>query len=202
VRARGFTAPAAGKTGTSHDAWFAGYTSNLLCIVWVGYDDYSDLKLSGANTAAPVWAEFMKRAVGLPAYHDAKDFSQPSGVVDVSLDKASNLLSTSACPDVYSAAFIEGTEPTQNCESGKPNMFQRVFGIGNNSAPPAIINGPANVIPPGQRPAPGTNAGVNQQPNGQPQPEQKKGFWGKVLGVFKADEKKPGEQKSEPPKPH
>ena len=45
VRGRGFTAPAAGKTGTSHDGWFAGYTTNLLCIVWVGYDDYSDLRL-------------------------------------------------------------------------------------------------------------------------------------------------------------
>ena len=56
----GSRAPAAGKTGTSHDGWFAGYTSNLLCIVWVGFDDYSDLRLSGADTAAPIWAEFMK----------------------------------------------------------------------------------------------------------------------------------------------
>ncbi|HZU22972.1 MAG TPA: PBP1A family penicillin-binding protein, partial [Terriglobales bacterium] len=54
VRLRGFTLPAAGKTGSSHDGWFAGYTSNLLCIVWVGYDDYSDLRLSGAQTAAPI----------------------------------------------------------------------------------------------------------------------------------------------------
>src|ERR1022692_1553198 len=54
VRSRGFTAPAAGKTGSSHDGWFAGYTSNLLCIVWVGYDDYSDIRLSGAQTAAPI----------------------------------------------------------------------------------------------------------------------------------------------------
>src|SRR5205823_6174753 len=62
----GFQAPAAGKTGSSHDGWFAGYTSNLLCIVWVGYDDYSDIRLSGAQTAAPVWAAFIKKAVALP----------------------------------------------------------------------------------------------------------------------------------------
>src|SRR5207302_1060090 len=49
VRGHGFTAPAAGKTGTSHDAWFAGYTSNLLCIVWVGNDDYTDIKIEGAH---------------------------------------------------------------------------------------------------------------------------------------------------------
>src|SRR6202030_3257345 len=62
VRLRGFTAPAAGKTGSSHDGWFAGYTSNLLCIVWVGYDDYSDLRLAGGVTAAPIWTEFMEKA--------------------------------------------------------------------------------------------------------------------------------------------
>ena len=44
-----FNSPAAGKTGSSHDAWFAGYTSNLLCIVWVGNDDYTDIKIEGAR---------------------------------------------------------------------------------------------------------------------------------------------------------
>jgi penicillin-binding protein 1B len=66
ARRRGFMEPAAGKTGTSHDAWFAGFTTNLICIVWVGNDDYTDVKLSGALAAAPIWAEFMKRAVLLP----------------------------------------------------------------------------------------------------------------------------------------
>jgi membrane peptidoglycan carboxypeptidase len=101
VRLRGFTPPAAGKTGSSHDGWFAGYTSNLLCIVWVGYDDYSDLRLSGAMTAAPIWAEFMKKAALLPQYADMKGFSQPTGVVDVQLDKATNRLATPTCPDDY-----------------------------------------------------------------------------------------------------
>src|SRR6202142_988227 len=90
VRGRGFTLPAAAKTGTSHDGWFAGYTSNLLCIVWVGFDDYSDLRLSGAQTAAPIWTEFMKKAAALPGYADMRPFSQPTGVVDVQLDKTTN----------------------------------------------------------------------------------------------------------------
>src|SRR5579859_2849505 len=81
VRGHGFQAPAAGKTGSSHDGWFAGYTTNLLCIVWVGYDDYSDLRLAGAVTAGPIWAEFMKKAAALPQYSNMKPFSQPSGVV-------------------------------------------------------------------------------------------------------------------------
>src|SRR6202040_2552042 len=90
VRARGFNQPAAGKTGSSHDGWFAGYTSNLLCVVWVGFDDFSDLRLSGALSAAPIWTEFMKKAAALPAYSDMKGFTQPSGVVDVQLDKTTN----------------------------------------------------------------------------------------------------------------
>ena len=80
VRNMGFTAPAAGKTGTSHDAWFAGFTSNLLCIVWVGNDDYTDVKIEGAHAAAPIWAAFMKQAVQLPQYSDTNDFTPPEGV--------------------------------------------------------------------------------------------------------------------------
>ena len=79
VRAMGFRAPAAGKTGTEHDAWFAGYTSNLLCIVWVGNDDYSDIKIEGAHAAAPIWADFMKRAVAAAAILRHKGLRAASG---------------------------------------------------------------------------------------------------------------------------
>ena len=118
VRLRGFTLPAAGKTGSSHDGWFAGYTSNLLCVVWVGYDDYSELRLTGALTAAPIWTDFMKKASALPQYANMKEFQQPSGVVDVELDKATNRLATQNCPDDYSSAFIAGTEPRETCDTG------------------------------------------------------------------------------------
>lgn len=115
VRALGFTGPAAGKTGTSHDGWFAGYTNNVLCIVWVGFDDYTDLGLEGAHSAAPIWAAFMKKVSTLPQYKDSKPFTPPPGVVLVNLDKATNLISNSTCPDSYEAAFIEGTEPKETC---------------------------------------------------------------------------------------
>jgi penicillin-binding protein 1B len=130
--AYGFKAPAAGKTGTSHDAWFAGYTSNLLCIVWVGNDDYTDIKIEGARAAEPVWAEFMKKAVELPQYSDTKPFTPPDGVQLVNLDKTTNLLADSACPDDYSAAFLDGTAPTNTCDHppDNRNIFQKIFGIG------------------------------------------------------------------------
>ena len=73
VRARyNLTIPMAGKTGTSHDGWFAGYTSELLCVVWVGFDDNRELNLEGAHSAAPIWAEFMKRALEFREYRDVQ----------------------------------------------------------------------------------------------------------------------------------
>jgi penicillin-binding protein 1B len=132
VRNMGFTAPAAGKTGTDHDAWFAGFTSNLLCIVWVGNDDYTDIKLQGAQAAAPIWADFMKKAVLLPQYSDTHDFSPPQGVEIVRIDKDSELLSDETCPVAFDAAFLDGTAPTDTCDhtSEHRNILQKIFGLG------------------------------------------------------------------------
>ena len=131
VRSMGFSAPAAGKTGTSHDAWFAGFTSNLLCIVWVGNDDYTDIKIEGAHAAAPIWAEFMKRAVQLPQYSDTNGFAVPDGVDVVSIDGESSLLSDDTCPNGFEAAFLEGTAPVASCDhptADHKNILQKIFG--------------------------------------------------------------------------
>ena len=183
VRARGFTPPAAGKTGTSHDAWFAGYTSNLLCIVWVGNDDYTDIKLAGGAAAAPIWAEFMKRAVQLPQYANTKDFTAPSGVVTVQLDKVTNRLATPTCPQDYTVAFIAGTEPKETCEQGfgdHRNVFSKILGIGSPqvAAPPPSTNGPVQSTagtPAGQVTTVG-EAGEEQKA------KKKKGFFSRLFG--------------------
>jgi penicillin-binding protein 1B len=179
VRARKFTAPAAGKTGTSHDGWFAGFTSNLLCIVWVGYDDYSDIHLSGAVLALPIWTEFMKRAVELPNYSDVKPFTPPQGVVELTRDKNTNQIATPACPDDYTTAFIDGTQPTQTCEqTAHGNVFQRIFGITPQPTPTPAASNMGNAASAPAQPA------ANQQNAGQtPEPEKKKkGFWGRLFG--------------------
>jgi penicillin-binding protein 1B len=197
VRQYGFTAPAAGKTGTSRDGWFAAYTSNLICVVWVGFDDYSDLKLSGASSAAPIWAEFMKRAQKIPQFSNMEEFQQPAGVVDVKIDKISNRLSTPACPDAYSVAFIAGTEPQDTCENDHRNIFQRIFGLGTPPpvAPPGS-NGTVAASVPGAVAQPNAQQGQpNQQQN--PQEKKKKGFFGKLAGVFGGGDK---DEKQEPPK--
>ena len=193
VRARGFQAPAAGKTGTSHDAWFAGYTSNLICIIWVGNDDYSDIKLQGTHAAAPIWAEFMKRAIQLPQYSDTRDFSVPQGVNLVKLDKATNLLADPTCPQDYYAAFLDGTAPTNTCShpfDDKRNFFQKIFGLGGDK-PQTLpqTTGPV-VAPPPQQPsgAPGTQAAINQ-PDEQQEKPKKRGFFGRLFGGGKDKQK-------------
>ncbi len=117
VRAAGFQADAAGKTGTTNDlrdAWFAGFTPDLLCVVWVGLDDNTPLGLSGARAALPIWIQFMKGALaGVPS----RAFPAPSeNVVFMDIDKETGLLAGPGCPKVFSEAFVAGTEPREPCQ--------------------------------------------------------------------------------------
>jgi penicillin-binding protein 1B len=198
VHQRGFTAPAAGKTGTSHDAWFAGYTSNLLCVVWVGYDDYSDLKQEGNRTAAPIWTEFMKRAIQLPAYRNVRPFTPPDGVVNLNLDKLTNRIATATCPDDYNAAFILGTEPQETCDqtsADQRGFFSKLFGLGPKPLPPPAVS---NINQQQQRQQPAQNVQTNQpeDPN-----QKKKGFFGKIFGAFKDDKNKNKDSEKQNPPP-
>jgi penicillin-binding protein 1B len=202
VRGMGFRAPAAGKTGTSHDAWFAGFTSNLLCVVWVGNDDYTDIKIEGAKAAAPVWADFMKRAVLLPQYSDTKEFVPPEGLVQVKLDKATNLIADASCPDDYTATFLDGTQPTDTCDHAngdQRNLFQRIFGLGEKPGNPGPVPGtaaPAAAPIAGTATAPGTAAPATTTPPpaGQTvmqqeyEKEKKRGFFSRIFGGKKKQE--------------
>jgi penicillin-binding protein 1B len=120
VRSKGFSLPAAGKTGTSRDGWFAGFTSELLCVVWVGFDDNRDLNLEGARSALPIWAEFMKRASQLPPYRAAHEFQAPEGVRSVQVCSESGELAGFECPNVRTEVFVAGTEPTAECNIHNP----------------------------------------------------------------------------------
>ena len=208
ARQHGFTAPAAAKTGTSRDAWFAGFTSNLLCVVWIGNDDYSDLKLEGGKAAGPVWADFMKHAVQLPQYSDTKQFVAPQGVSTVRLDKVTNLLADAACPQDYDAVFLDGTAPAQTCDQAagdQRNLFQKLFGIGEKTtvAPAPVANGmPA--MPP--QPTGSQAAAASTQPGPAPPPpdqqqKKKRGFFGRLFGS-KNDNDKQQQQQPDSSQPH
>ena len=210
ARAHGFTAPAAGKTGTSHDAWFAGYTSNLICIIWVGNDDYTDIstgltrKLQGADAAAPIWAEFMKRVIQLPQYSDVKSFIPPEGVTIAHIDKTSNLLVDSTCPgNSFYVAFLDGTAPTNTCSQmgeNPQNFIQKIFGIGGGNSSSSPQPAPQTSAPKYNPPPtpyntpPDGNAPDTTQPPTQP---KKKNFLQKIFGGGKDKDKQ--QQPTPPP---
>jgi membrane carboxypeptidase/penicillin-binding protein len=117
ARGLGFTLDGAGKTGTTNDlrdAWFAGYTPDLLCVVWVGFDDNTPINLPGSRAALPIWLDFMKNALAGQKDHA---FTVPaSNVVFEEIDKETGLLAGPSCPKVFNEAFIAGTEPHERCE--------------------------------------------------------------------------------------
>jgi membrane carboxypeptidase/penicillin-binding protein len=121
ARGNGFTLDGAGKTGTTNDlrdAWFVGFTPELLTVVWVGLDDNNILGLSGAQAALPIWTSFMSRAL---AGHASVSFEVPPGIVFVDIDKDTGKVATPACPKVFREAFLAGTEPTEICHEHPVN---------------------------------------------------------------------------------
>ncbi len=116
ARANGFTVDAAGKSGTTNDlrdAWFVGFTPELLTVVWVGLDDNQPLGLSGSQAALPIWTSFMKTAL---AGRSGSSFEAPDGVSFIEIDRDTGKIATPACPRVTNEAFLSGTEPPGICE--------------------------------------------------------------------------------------
>jgi penicillin-binding protein 1B len=116
ARAAGFARDAAGKSGTTNDlrdAWFVGFTPELLTVVWVGYDNNRPLSLTGTQAALPIWTEFMKKAL---AGHSNATLEAPEGVTFVEIDRDTGLLAAPACPRTITESFLAGTEPTAHCE--------------------------------------------------------------------------------------
>ncbi len=115
ARRKGFKHPAAGKTGTSNDykdAWFVGFTPNLLTAVWVGFDEAASMGLAGSEAALPIWTDFMRQALA-DTPHDS--FEVPPGVVLVDVDKKNGLIARPECPKQVREAFLQGEEPHQSC---------------------------------------------------------------------------------------
>jgi penicillin-binding protein 1B len=112
VRARGLKANVAGKTGTSRDGWFAGYTPNLVCVVYVGFDDNSDLGMTGGDSALPIWTDFMASALGShPEW--AGEWQMPPGVEQAEIDPANGNLASPESASRRVELFVSGTAPTE-----------------------------------------------------------------------------------------
>jgi penicillin-binding protein 1A len=115
ARAKQLGRPLAGKTGTSNaskDTWFAGYSTDIVAVVWIGYDDGKPLGAgeTGASTALPAWMDFMRAA---HEHKPASEFPRPSGVKVVTIDARSGFLPFEGDTETLDEVFLEGTEPTR-----------------------------------------------------------------------------------------
>ncbi len=171
VRQMGFTAPAAGKTGSSRDGWFAGYTPNLVCVVWIGFDNNDDIGVTGGSTAALVWADFMMRALAVRPELGG-DFEVPAGLVTAYVTEQG----AEAKPDTPGARqeiFLSGTQTgeaqdltprpgTQPIYAGQPGQSGQtiITDQTTQTTAPRTTNQPTPYPPPpGAPPIPSSMAG-------------------------------------------
>ncbi|MCP3960895.1 MAG: PBP1A family penicillin-binding protein [bacterium] len=115
ARAQGIEDPLAGKTGTTNsrrDSWFAGYAPERISLVWVGYDDNSETRLSGARAALPIWSRFTYKVRPAGGY---SDFQQPEGVTTALIDPATGALATDRCPTWAREFFLRDFVPRTLC---------------------------------------------------------------------------------------
>ena len=115
AKALGIYFPASGKTGTTdnnRDSWFVGYTPDVVCAVWVGYDFGADTGLTGADGAFHIWARFMR---ALYPQSGPQALSPPEGIETAIIDPVSGYLATSSCPQKFREAYLAGTSPKETC---------------------------------------------------------------------------------------
>jgi len=188
VRSRGFGLPAGGKTGSSRDGWFAGFTSKLVCVVWVGFDDNRDIKLEGSKSALPIWTAFMKLAHTHREYRNVHGFDPPQGVVSAEVDVATGKLGVGR-----SEVYVAGTQPVDGV-SGQTQVFgwdapeaakgEDAARNGNSSA----ASGGRSVTLRKQEMEGGQidSEAANRRPKSDADAEKdKKGIWGRIRSIFK-----------------
>src|SRR5262245_19338017 len=213
VRQMGFTGVAAGKTGSSKDAWFAGYTPNLVCVVWVGFDNNDDIKLTGGVVAAPIWADFMIRALRIRPDLGG-NFEDPGGLVVCDIDPMAGQTTGTVPgepvvgPGPRREIFLAGTEPTgaQQLPDGSvpnPEASSNADGSSPSSKSPDD-NGRASAggVAPGMIPLPSDARKPEQRP--ETAPSQKWSFGARLkdfLGLGSPSKPKPTPTPTPTPKP-
>jgi penicillin-binding protein 1B len=137
LRAQGLVGPIAGKTGTSNeerDAWFVGYTPELVAVVWVGFDEPRSLGLASSAIALPIWGRFLRDATGGTV---RGAFVRPADVEEIEIDPSSGAVALAGCPARRAEYFLPGTEPTTTCpgwaepwradDPGEAGLMERMF---------------------------------------------------------------------------
>jgi penicillin-binding protein 1B len=127
----------AGKTGTSRDGWFVGYTPNLVCAVWIGFDDNKQLGLTGAEAALPAWTDFVKAAVEQRPELGGEKFDRPAGITTVEVDPETGMVAGPACPERERVAVTSNFVTTVECYKHS-QMFETIADGAQSTEPPVI----------------------------------------------------------------
>ena len=149
----------AGKTGTSRDGWFVGYTPNLVVAVWIGFDDNKQLGLTGAEAALPAWTDFVREAVVLRPDLGGEAFERPAGVVFVEVDPETGMRATASCPQQERIAIASELAPNLEC-AAHGETFELIAagedGEGYDYEPATVVepDGRTRIIQPAPRPRP------------------------------------------------
>ncbi len=143
------TTAIAGKTGTSRDGWFVGYTPNLVCVVWIGFDDNQQLGRTGADAALPAWMDFIKSAVELKPELGGRSFECPEGIKFVEIDSQDGSLSTLSCPHRELIAVTDRLAPNIECfvHGNLPPVIEGPGGNLQSSDPVTVAHHRAPVLP-------------------------------------------------------
>jgi penicillin-binding protein 1B len=177
IRARGFKFNVAGKTGTSRDGWFAGYTPDLVCVVWVGFDDGSQLGLTGAASALPIWADFMSAALNAhPEW--TGDWQMPEGVQQADIDPTTGQLAKADTTTKRAELFIGGTLPgsdkadeTEETAEESPAPADVDEAGKSPQTEPATLPEPLPTEPPRAKPTPRSKIDSHEFYDGDPSPK-------------------------------
>jgi len=184
ARSRGFLLPAAGKTGTSHDAWFAGFTSKLLCVVWVGFDDNQELPLEGSKAALPIWTEFMKRAHQYREYRGVQGFQAPDGITTVDIDPLTGQLASAGCPNPKAEVFITGTQPVEFCRLHGGGQRTQIAAWDSEDASGSSAGNGQPRVSAVRRNRPEPSEPRSQPPETKPEPA-KRSFFDRIRAIFR-----------------
>jgi penicillin-binding protein 1A len=211
ARQGGFRLPAAGKTGTTdeyRDAWFVGYTPDLVAGVWVGFDRPKTIVDGGyaSELAVPIWGAFMRAAT---VKTKPRAFDRPAGIVAVEICQESGLLPGSACRRVARVSdegesrevstvaveyFRRGTEPREDCPLHESSWFGgvRTAAFDPSDFPASSTIGTLAAAPAAQTAAKRDDqktADAAEDSRGEQKGEEKRGFWSRFFGAFKGDQK-------------
>ena len=138
----------AGKTGSSKDGWFVGYTPNLVTVAWIGIDETEDIGMTGGEVALPLWTEFMQQAVSVRPELGGASFQMPKGLVTAEIDPETGMLADKFCPHRETVVVPSSSSANIHCLKHQPQITENLVAVNYETIEPlpeTVVIEPENV---------------------------------------------------------